>query len=195
MKSKAIKKYIKDNDKAIAVGAGVLSVAFVLAAFLIPDFFDWVFARHENELSWYIRPLFLIPFCLFAFYRSYAGISVTILALLTSMMWFPQPAETSDQVKEFLTFEKDYLLNDWTVTKAAISSLVPLSMAALAFSFWRRSIWLGFATLSLIAILKIGWSVVFGGESGQSVIVPAIIGLLICGVLVWFGLRRSERKQ
>jgi hypothetical protein len=30
------------------------------------DFLSWVWARHHNELSWYVRPLFLLPFCFFA---------------------------------------------------------------------------------------------------------------------------------
>ncbi|WP_386688693.1 hypothetical protein [Lonepinella sp. MS14437] len=51
--------------------------------------FDWVFARHQNPLSWYIRPLFIIPLCWFAYRHSLTGIATTVFALLTSMFWFP----------------------------------------------------------------------------------------------------------
>jgi hypothetical protein len=36
---------------------------------LINDVATWAWARHHNILSWYIRPLFLLPFCLFAYRR------------------------------------------------------------------------------------------------------------------------------
>ncbi len=186
---------IKNNDQAIAAIFVVLSLVFVCVAFAVPAFFDWVFSRHENVLSWYIRPVFLIPFCIFAYYRSLTGISLTIFLLLTSMFWFAQPAETSEQVKEFLVFEKDYLLNDWSVAKAAVSLLVPASMTLLAFAFWKRNLWLGFATMALIAIVKVGWSVVSGGESGASIFVPAIVGLIACSIFIYFGLRRSGEKN
>ena len=53
----------------------------------------WAWARHHNILSWYIRPLFLLPFCFFAYRRSLLGIGVTLVALATSMAWFPAPRE------------------------------------------------------------------------------------------------------
>jgi hypothetical protein len=33
---------------------------------LLEGFLSWAWARHHNVLSWYIRPLFLLPFCYFA---------------------------------------------------------------------------------------------------------------------------------
>ena len=52
------------------------------------DFLSWSFERHHNILSWYIRPLFLLPFCYFAYKRSIQGIIITLIALFTSMFWF-----------------------------------------------------------------------------------------------------------
>ncbi len=52
---------------------------------LLDEFLSWARARHHNPLSWYIRPLFLLPFCYFAYKRSMWGIALTLLALATSM--------------------------------------------------------------------------------------------------------------
>ena len=52
---------------------------------LLNEFHSWARTRHHNPLSWYIRPLFLLPFCCFAYKRSMWGIALTLLALSTSM--------------------------------------------------------------------------------------------------------------
>lgn len=195
MTTKTFTKFVRTHDTVIAIVFGTLSLAFIVTAFAVPSFMDWVFARHENVLSWFIRPLFLIPFCLFAFYRSLAGISATVFLLLTSMFWFPQPAETHELVQDFLAFEKDYLLSEWNFPKIAIAMLVPLTMTLLAYAFWKRSLWLGFSTMAAIAVLKSLWSLFYGGESGATVIVPAVIGLLACCVFIYLGLRLRKSRM
>jgi hypothetical protein len=32
----------------------------------LPELASWAWARHHNILSWYVRPLFFLPFCFFA---------------------------------------------------------------------------------------------------------------------------------
>lgn len=70
------------------------------------DFLAWAWDRHHNILSWYTRPLFLLPFCYFAYKRSLAGISLTLFALVTSMFRFPAPEQPDPVVLGFLTMEK-----------------------------------------------------------------------------------------
>ena len=41
---------------------------------VVYDFLNWAWARHHNPLSWYIRPLFVLPFCYFAYKRSVWGV-------------------------------------------------------------------------------------------------------------------------
>ena len=55
----------------------------------LQDFLDWAWARHHNPLSWYIRPLFVLPFCYFAYKKNWWGMVLTVLAVLSSMFWFP----------------------------------------------------------------------------------------------------------
>lgn len=131
----------KNYDKIIALIFALCTLFFLILAFTNNQFFNWAYGRHQNQLSWYIRPLFLIPFCYFAYKRSWAGISATIFLMLTSMFWFSQPEVVSEQVREFLRMEMDYLLSDWGVIKILITLLVPLSLTALAAAFWKRNLY------------------------------------------------------
>ena len=53
-------------SRIIALIFLALSIAFVEQALTNYAFQDWLFARHHNVLSWYIRPLLLIPIMLAA---------------------------------------------------------------------------------------------------------------------------------
>ena len=46
---------------------------------LLNDFLSWAWARHHNELSSYVRPPFLLPFCFFAYGHSVWDIVVNLL--------------------------------------------------------------------------------------------------------------------
>lgn len=158
-------------------------------------FFDWVFKRHQNQLSWYIRPIFLIPFCYFAYQRSWSGISITVFCLFTSMFWFNTPEVVSDEVRLFLQFEKEWLVSEWTFNKIGLMLMVPFSFLLLGMAFWKRSLWLGIAVVVLMATGKIIWSILNAGESGKSIVVPAIIGLGICVGLMVYGFKRLEKRK
>lgn len=43
------------------------TIVFIVLFLSNDAFFDWAFKRHHNILSWYIRPLFIIPMVIFAF--------------------------------------------------------------------------------------------------------------------------------
>ncbi|MDF2948745.1 MAG: hypothetical protein K0R07_765 [Sedimentibacter sp.] len=183
------------NDKIIALLFALVTIIFIVLAFTNKIFFNWAYERHQNQLSWYIRPLFLIPFCFFAYKRSWAGISGTIFLMLTSMFWFPKPIAVSDQVKDFLKMEMDYLLGDWGLLKALITLIVPISLTSLAVAFWNRNLYFGISVMVFIAVAKMAWSVAFGGEAGKSIFAPAMVGLIICIVLIYFGFRKIDKKK
>src|ERR687893_1582467 len=98
----------------------------------VNDLVAWAWARHHNILSWYIRPLFLLPFCFFADRRSLLGIALTLVALTTSMAWFPAPSNPSPAVIEMLNAERDYLLGPWNAAKVVASLMIPVTFTALA---------------------------------------------------------------
>lgn len=146
----------------------------------------WAWARHHNPLSWYIRPLFLLPFCYFAWRHNVWGIAATVVALLTSMVWFPAPAVPDPVAAEFLAHERDYLLGDWTSLKILTALLIPAFFVGLGTAFWHRSWRLGLAIANIGSLFKIWWSLHFGGNSGWTVVPAAIAGLIVLnGLVLW----------
>lgn len=190
-----MKRKANRADSILAVVFAALSIGLAIRMARDPGFFDWAFARHQNMLSWYIRPLFLIPFCLAAYKRSWAGIAATVFFLLTSMFWFPTPDTVGEQAKAFLQMEKEYLTGLWTPPKILLSLLVPASLAALGAALWKRSLWLGISVLIFIAVAKLLWSAAFGGEAGLSILAPAVVGLGICILCIGIGFRKLENRR
>ena len=185
---------MKNYDKAIGMLFMLLTISFLILLFTNQVFLHWVFARHQNQLSWFIRPLFIVPFCYFAFRRSWAGIWVTVFCMLTSMFWFNQPAIVSEDVKAFLEFEIEWISGKWNPKKLLFALLAPFSFILLGLAFWGRSIWFGIAVIILMAFGKMTWGIYQAGQSGKSMIVPALIGLFICAGSVYYGFKRLQRK-
>jgi hypothetical protein len=165
----------------------------------LSDFAAWAWARHHNEWSWYLRPLFLIPYCWFAWRHSLIGLALTLLALATSMFWFPAPETPSPLVLDALAAEREYLLSSWNWWKVALASLVPATLLALALAFWRRSFASGIAVVNIIASAKIAWTFVFFSmESAWHHLVPAAAGLVICNTTLigaWWWLHRNRGRN
>ena len=187
-------KLIK-QDKIIALLFLALTILFLVVSMTSQTFFDWVFDRHHNQWSWYIRPIFLIPFCFFAYKHSWAGISITVFCLFTSMFWFNRPELVADNVKAFLQFEKGWLYSEWDYKKILLIITVPISFIALGLSFWNRSLLMGLGVVVLMATGKIVWSIQNAGESGKAIIVPATLGLIICSALIFYGFKRLEKRK
>ncbi len=182
-------------DKTIAVLFASLTILFIVVALNNLSFFEWVFERHYNQLSWYIRPLFLIPFCYFAYKRSWTGVMATVFALFTSMFWFAKPEVVNEQVVGFLQYEKEWLTKSWDTRDVILALTVPFSFFLLALAFWKRSLWMGLAVVILMATGKIFWSIQSAGESGKSIIIPAVLGLALCFGLILLGFKRLEKKK
>ena len=178
----------KKPDLIIGMILLAATIIFIILFMTNDAFFNWAFERHHNILSWYIRPLFIIPMVFFAFKKSYTGIFASIFALFTSMFWFPAPTNTNPKVIEFLAFEMEYLKGTWTAPKILMSLAVPLFFIMLLTAAWKRNWkWL-LGVIIGAAVLKSIWSVAFSGEAGMSVLKPAILGLIICigGVAYFF---------
>src|SRR5687767_12732261 len=88
------------------------------------EFLVWVWARHHNILSWYVRPLFIIPFIYFAYKRNIWGVIMTVVLLPTSLFWFPAPAQPDPEVLAYLAWEQQFLTGDNVVAKLVFVALV-----------------------------------------------------------------------
>ena len=99
----------------VTLALALVAVGAIAATSSTGEFVAWAWSRHHNVLSWYVRPLFILPFCFFAYRRSLFGIVLTIIALATSMFWFPVPEHASPAVNEMLKAEEAYLTADWTL--------------------------------------------------------------------------------
>ena len=161
----------------------------------VSDFLAWAWARHHNILSWYIRPMFILPFIYFAYQRSWKGLIVTVIALFTSMFWFPAPAVADPAVEQFLQAEKDYILGGWDLSKVLWTMTVPAFFLFLGLAFWKRSWWWGVAVINIAALGKITWSILSAGEAGRATVGPAIIGMLVCNAAVYLGVKSIHHKH
>ena len=119
---------------------------------------------------------------------------MSIFAVFTSMFWFPKPEVVSENVIEFLKFEEDYLYGEWNLSKKLLTLTIPFSFLALGLAFWKRNLVMGIGVVVLIATGKMVWSIQNAGESGKSILIPAILGLLICCVLIYYGFKKLEKK-
>ncbi|MBJ6888794.1 hypothetical protein [Vibrio cholerae] len=163
---------------------------------ILQSFVEWAWARHHNVLSWYIRPLFLVPFCYFAYRRSLLGLFITVVALLTSMFWFPVPKTVSPAVLSALMAEKDYLLGPWSTWKVLLALLVPASFYALAAAFWKRSYVLGLAVINAMVFIKILWTfVMFDRQAALAHLAPAVVGLALVNIAVLYWIKRQKRRR
>jgi hypothetical protein len=189
----------KRTDVILSVAAlalAIVAAGVIAATSSTGEFVAWAWARHHNVLFWYVRPLFILPFCFFAYRRSLFGIVLTIIALATSMFWFPAPVHTSQAVNEMLRTEEAYLTANWTLWKILIALLVPLTFAALGLAFWKRSLVWGLAVVNAAILFKIAWTFLFSTQAGALSHLPAaVIGLVVCDALILYIMRRMHARM
>src|ERR671914_527048 len=159
------------------------------------DFLSWVWDRHHNELSWYVRPLFLLPFCYFAYRRSVWGIVVTLLVFPTSLFWFPAPENPSSRVEGYLAWEHQFLTEGSVAARVALILLVVGFFVALAAAFWKRSWLWGLAVLNAGTLLKVIWSVVFGGAVGWASLAPSLFTLAVTDLVIPLAAYLLKRRR
>ena len=69
-------------DKIFATSFVLATCITIFLFFTNDNFIEWSFTRHQNILSWYIRPLFIIPIMIGALRKSYTVIFGSIFICL-----------------------------------------------------------------------------------------------------------------
>lgn len=157
------------------------------------DFLNWAWARHHNPLSWYIRPLFILPFCYFAYKKSAWGVALTVVAVISSMFWFPAPETPDPRAAAFLAVEREYITGPLTLGKLAMTALVPIWFITLASAFRRRS-WVGGAVvIGLGTLLKVIWSFAVAGDRAAAIVPPVALGTAVCAFTLLYAYWRTHR--
>jgi hypothetical protein len=159
----------------------------------LAEFLNWAWARHHNPLSWYIRPLFILPLCYFAYTKNAWGLIATAAAVTSSMFWFPVPATPDPQAIAFLAAEREYVTGPITLGKLALTALVPIWFVALVSAFRRRSWVGGAAVIAGGTLLKMVWSFKIAGDSAWAVVPPVTLGMMVCTAVLLLAYRKRER--
>jgi hypothetical protein len=118
---------------------------------------------------------------------------ITVIAVTSSMFWFPAPATPDPQAARFLAAERQYVTGPVTLGKLAMTALVPIWFAALVWAFRRRA-WIGGAmVIAGGTLLKMVWSFRIAGESAWAIVPPVALGTMLCAGVLLFAYRRRER--
>lgn len=156
---------------------------------------EWIWNRHQNQFSWYSRPLFIIPACYYA-YKQKLGFVIGIMVLLgTSLFWFAPPTEVSETISGYLDWERQMFFNSSNRNPIIILSIsVLIFLFLLFYAFWQKSFWIGLLVLNIGNILKIGVSIFFGGDAGMASIVPTLSSILILNILAFVIWKLTKSK-
>lgn len=181
------------NNKIITSILSILIILFLYFFFNHEWFFLWAFERHQNTLSWFVRPLLLLPFCYFAYKKSINGILLVIFAIFTSMFWFSVPEVIDPKVIEFLNMEKLYLSNVLSLNNLLWFTWIIIYFYLLAQAFWHKSVKLWLGVVGIWVIWKIIWSIMMSPEWWIAIIPFAIWGFVV--LLLWILLYKKYSKN
>lgn len=172
------------------------AIIFSAAYFSGEDMGAWVWGRHQNQFSWYSRPLFVIPAAYYAYRRKVWHVVGFMTLLATSLFWFDAPATVPPSVSEYLEWEKQlFFTNDNKLPLVALIFGVFVFLGLLLYSFWQRNPWYGLAVINAGTVLKVIVSVAFGQDAGMAAIVPSLSSLLVINLFAWFLWRRKRSDR
>ncbi len=180
-------------DKIILCSIGfILLYSFVIlfqAYFNGADIAEWIWERHQNQFSWYSRPLFIVPACYYAYRHKLWHVLGFNLLLATSLFWFSAPEQIPASVSGYLEWEKQlFFSNESLVPLILLSSVVLLFLLGLFYAFWQRNPWYGLLLINIGTVMKIIVSVVLGKEAGLAAIIPSLSSIAIINFvafLIW----------
>lgn len=175
----------------------VLSAAMLIAAYYRGEPLGlWIWERHQNQFSWYSRPLFIIPACYYAFRQNLWLCAGFMLLMLCSLFWFEAPESVSGHVVNYLEWEKQlFFANESVLPLLFLLVGVIAFLFVLFYAFWQRNPWMGLLVINTGTLLKIAVSIVFGKEAGLAAIVPSVSSLVVINLVAYVVWRRFAGRQ
>lgn len=150
---------------------------------------DWIWNRHQNQFSWYSRPLFIVPACYYAYRQNIFLIAGFMVLLFCSLFWFSAPDQVPEHVMRYLEWEKQlFLSNESVFTLLLMVLAVVVYLYLLFYAFWRRNPWMGLVLINVGTITKIVVSISLGKEAGGAAVVPSLSSLAIINtfaLVIW----------
>ncbi len=172
------------------------AIIYAAAYFAGADMGAWVWGLHQNQFSWYSRPLFIIPASYYAYRRKVWHVIGFMALLATSLFWFDAPATVPPSVSEYLEWEKQFFFtNENKLPLIALIFGVIVFLLLLFHAFWQRNPWYGLGLINAGTVLKIIVSVAFGQDAGMAAIVPSLSSLLVINLFAWFLWRRKRNNS
>ena len=120
---------------------------------------------------------------------------MTLLIFPTSLFWFPAPENPSPRVEGYLAWELQFLTKGSDAARVALVLLVVGFFVALAATFWKRSWLWGLAVLNAGTLLKVIWSVAFGGAAGWASLAPSLFTLAVTDLVILLAAYLLKRRR
>jgi hypothetical protein len=98
-------------------------------------------------------------------------------------------------VEGYLAWERQFLLEGSVVARVALVLLVVTFFATLAAAFWKRSWLWGLAVINAGTLLKVIWSVAFGGAVGWASLAPSMFTLAVTDAALLLAMRFLRRRS
>jgi hypothetical protein len=163
------------------------SVALLLLAFYREENLGgWIWERHQNQFSWYSRPLFLLPACYYA-YRHRLWLVIGFMTLLgCSLFWFAPPEHVPEHIHGYLEWEKQlFFSHDSHLPLFLLVVVVIVFLAGLFRAFWQKNPWLGLLLINVGTLLKVVVSVTLGQEAGMAAVFPSLSSIVIINAVAF----------
>jgi hypothetical protein len=120
---------------------------------------------------------------------------VTLLLFPTGLFWFPAPENPSPPVEGYLAWERQFLIDGGVVARVALTLLVIGFFVALVAAFWKRSWRWGLVVINAGTLLKVIWSVAFGGAGGWASLAPSLFTLAVTDAAILLAARWLKRRR
>ena len=104
---------------------------------------------------------------------------LTLVAVTSSMFWFPAPTAPDPRGAALLAVEREYLSGPLTVSRMLLTGLIPVWFVLLAWAV-RQLSWVGVVTvIGAGTFLKVAWLFRVGGQDAWVIIPPVALGTAI----------------